>query len=232
MINVLTSKEKQSETFENEYSNGSSQTIRQASEIPYYDVRQRSKISTIFLIKNGFRSLVRINYENNVLTIQLNNKNKMSVELKSLPALKTMYFGGATIPPCKYSHCSSENAIDEVPSSSFDACFDFLSDSSFDSNKFEAEENSDPRFCFKSMDRGVYVNGGEGKLDITHVKTLGFGPRLMVKDILRGMATIKFAFKPESTQGDIIKIGNIKLSLESKQFHAHSKYYKIFQRQG
>ena len=42
------------------------------------------------------------------------------------------------------------------------------------------------------------------------------GPRLMVKDILRGMATIKFAFKPESTQGDIIKIGNIKLSLESK----------------
>ena len=140
----------------------------------------------------------------------------MSVELKSLPALKTMYFGGATIPPCKFSHCSSENAIDEVPSSSFDACFDFLSDSSFDSNKFEAEENSDPRFCFKSMDKGVYVNGGEGKLDITHVKTLGFGPKLMVKDILRGMATIKFAFKPESTQGDIIKIGNIKLSLESK----------------
>ena len=33
MINVLTSKEKQSETFENEYSNGSSQTIRQASKI-------------------------------------------------------------------------------------------------------------------------------------------------------------------------------------------------------
>ena len=40
--------------------------------------------------------------------------------------LRTMYFGGAVVPP------SRVNPLDKIPTSSFDGCFDFASDSSFD----------------------------------------------------------------------------------------------------
>ena len=60
--------------------------------------------------------------------------------------MKTMYFGGAVLPPTRI------NTMDKEPASSFDACFDFSVDQqAFD--KIHPEENSDPKFCFKVFKR-------------------------------------------------------------------------------
>ena len=171
-------------------------------EVLTADDHYKNEITNVF--SNYSPQEVRINtewYEDGSaqITIQMNGVDVLKELITAPLPLRTMYFGGAVIPK------SRVNTLDIIPNSSFDGYFDFSSDSSFDNiSPDKNSDNGEP--CFDKLQRGMYVNGGSARISISKLSSNTFVS-------LYKMVTLTFAFKAESTRGDIISIGQVSLSM-------------------